>query len=69
MKETRNVLNEWCGGVDKMITALAGLHGGNLHNSKHADKTGALYWLQSQNLQGEGPCYLVFGGYYTALIR
>ena len=38
-----------------MVTPPSGLHGGNLHNSKHADKTGSLYWLQSQNLQGEGP--------------
>ena len=55
MKDTRKELNAWCGGTDQMITPPAGLHGGNLHNSKHADKTGALYWLQSQNLQGEGP--------------
>ena len=55
MKDTRNELNEWCGGLEQMITAPAGLHGGNLHNSKHADKTGGLYWLQSQNMQGEGP--------------
>jgi len=55
MKDTRKELNEWCGGTDQMITPPAGLHGANLHNSKHADKMGALYWLQSQNLQGEGP--------------
>ena len=55
MKDTRKELNEWCGGLEKMITAPAGLHGGNLHNSKHADKTGTLFWLQSQNLQGDGP--------------
>jgi len=55
MKETRNELVQWCGGVEQMTTAPSGLRGGNLHNAKHADKEGQLYWLQSQNMQGEGP--------------